>query len=60
MINTDPHEDYQVHRGDRVAQLVVQRVEHVDIVEVESLPEPLVDAHGRPVRGTSGFGHTGP
>ena len=60
MINTDPHEDYQVHRGDRVAQLVVQRVEHVDIVEVESLPEPLVDAHGRPVRGTGGFGHTGP
>jgi dUTP pyrophosphatase len=59
MINTDPTDDYQVHRGDRVAQLVVQRVEHVTVVEVDDLPSPVEDAHGRPVRGTGGFGHTG-
>jgi dUTP pyrophosphatase len=59
MINTDPNDDYQVHQGDRVAQLVVQRVEHVTIVEVDELPAPVEDAQGRPVRGAGGFGHTG-
>ena len=29
MLNTDPEADYEVHRGDRIAQLVVQRVESV-------------------------------
>src|SRR5438067_6968162 len=27
LVNTDPEHDYEVHRGDRIAQLVVQRVE---------------------------------
>lgn len=59
LINTDPSADYHVHQGDRVAQLVVQRVEHARVVEVATLPDPVVDAEGRPVRGTGGFGHTG-
>ncbi|MBI1844330.1 MAG: dUTP diphosphatase, partial [Actinobacteria bacterium] len=29
LINTDPSDDYEICRGDRIAQLVVQRVEHV-------------------------------
>lgn len=50
LLNTDPAADYQVHRGDRVAQLVVMRVEHCRLVAVEQLP----GEH----RG-GGFGHTG-
>ncbi|MCZ7525593.1 MAG: dUTP diphosphatase [Acidimicrobiia bacterium] len=51
LVNTDPVEEYQVHRGDRIAQLVVQKVELVEWVEVDDL-----DATGR---GTGGFGSTG-
>jgi dUTP pyrophosphatase len=40
-----------VQRGDRVAQLVVQRVPEVVLTEVEALPESD--------RGPGGFGHTG-
>jgi dUTP diphosphatase len=50
MINTDPHAPYEVHRGDRVAQLVVQRVEACRLVEVGTL-----EGAGR----GGGFGHTG-
>ena len=50
LINTDPVEDYQVHRGDRVAQLVIQRVESVAWQVVDSLDD--VDRGG-------GFGHSG-
>jgi dUTP pyrophosphatase len=50
MINTDPHQDYQVHRGDRIAQLVVQRVEEVVWDVVAEL--------GGDDRG-GGFGHSG-
>ena len=52
LINTDPTVDHQVHRGDRIAQLVVQRVEHVDFDVVAELPP---DSE----RGEGGFGHTG-
>lgn len=38
-------------RGDRIAQLVVQRVPTVELIEVEHLPESI--------RGQGGFGHTG-
>jgi len=41
----------QVTRGMRVAQLVFQRVEHVELVEVAQLPESA--------RGAGGFGSTG-
>ncbi|HWE54235.1 MAG TPA: dUTP diphosphatase [Acidimicrobiales bacterium] len=51
MINTDPHEDFVVARGDRIAQLVIQPVEHVVFSEVAELPASE--------RGLGGFGHTG-
>lgn len=51
LVNTDPTEDYKVHRGDRIAQLVIQKVEHVTWTAVDDL-----DATDR---GTGGFGHTG-
>jgi dUTP diphosphatase len=50
LVNTDPDEDYEVHRGDRIAQLVIQRVEHADFDAVDELP---------PSQRTGGFGHTG-
>lgn len=50
LLNTDPHEPFHVHRGDRIAQLVIQRVAEVQWVEVESL-------HGDDRGG--GFGHSG-
>jgi dUTP pyrophosphatase len=51
MINTDAATAYDVHRGDRIAQLVVQAVEYVDWVEVDALDETARD--------TFGFGSTG-
>ena len=51
LVNTDPDEDYRVERGDRIAQLVVQRVEQVVFTPVDEL-----DATER---GTGGFGHSG-
>ena len=50
LLNTDPHHPFHIHRGDRIAQLVVQRVEEVQWVEVRSLDG---DDRG------GGFGHTG-
>jgi len=50
LLNTDPSDDYTVHRGDRIAQLVIQAVEEVTWVESDSLDG--VDRGG-------GFGHTG-
>ena len=49
--NTDPAEPYRVRRGDRIAQLVIQRVEEAAFVEAAELPASQ--------RGTGGFGHTG-
>jgi dUTP pyrophosphatase len=51
LVNLDPREPVVLRRGDRIAQLVVQRVEHAQFVEVESL-----DAS---VRGDGGYGSTG-
>ncbi|HEX6657070.1 MAG TPA: dUTP diphosphatase [Ilumatobacter sp.] len=50
LINTDPSRDYHVSRGDRVAQLVIQRVEGVAWNVVEELDG--ADRGG-------GFGHSG-
>ena len=50
LLNTDAHEDHQVRRGDRIAQLVLQRVETALLVEVDAL-----DGEGR----GGGFGSTG-
>ncbi len=51
LINTDPTADYEVHRGDRIAQLVVQRVAQAVFTEVDELSSSQ--------RGTGGFGSTG-
>lgn len=51
LINHDPREAIHLRRGDRVAQLVVQRYERVRFVEVETLPDS--------VRGAGGYGSTG-
>ncbi len=45
------HEPFTVRRGDRIAQMLVQRVEAVAFREVEVLPESG--------RGEGGFGSTG-
>jgi dUTP pyrophosphatase len=50
MLNTDPTRPYHISRGDRIAQLVIQRVEHVQWNEVTQL-----DANDR----GGGFGHSG-
>ena len=50
LLNTDPVERFTVHRGDRIAQLVLQRVEAVQWEVVESLDG--LDRGG-------GFGHSG-
>lgn len=44
-------EPFEIRRGDRIAQMVVARVEHAEIVEVDDL--------GVSQRGVGGFGHTG-
>jgi dUTP pyrophosphatase len=51
LINLDPRESISFKRGDRIAQLVFQKVEHADFVEVEELP-----GSGR---SDGGFGSTG-
>ena len=53
LVNTDPSTPYEVHRGDRIAQLVVQAVEEAKFVEVAEEELPGSD------RGLGGFGHTG-
>ena len=53
LVNTDPDRDYTVRRGDRIAQLVVQRVEAATFVVADELPASAS------ARGTGGFGHTG-
>ncbi len=51
LVNTDPLAPFEVVRGERIAQLVIQAVEHVNFVEVAELEESE--------RGAGGFGHTG-
>ena len=51
LVNTDPTEPFEIVRGERIAQLVIQRVEHVALIEVSELEDS--------VRGDGGFGHTG-
>jgi dUTP pyrophosphatase len=51
LVNTDPREAYKVHRGDRIAQLVVQAVQSVEWVEVAELDTTARDTYG--------FGSTG-
>jgi dUTP pyrophosphatase len=51
MINHDAKEAISFDKGDRIAQLVIQKVERAEFVEVKDLP-----GSGR---GTGGFGSTG-
>ncbi|GII54502.1 deoxyuridine 5'-triphosphate nucleotidohydrolase [Planotetraspora thailandica] len=51
LINTDSKNAVRLKRGDRVAQMVVQRVEKAAFHEVDRLPGS--------VRGADGFGSTG-
>jgi dUTP pyrophosphatase len=51
LLNTDQHETVSLRRGDRIAQLVVQRVEHAVFTPVLELPAS--------VRGSGGHGSTG-
>ena len=51
LVNLDPAESFKVSRGDRIAQLVIQRFETVEWDEVDDL-----DASDR---GLSGWGSTG-
>ena len=50
MLNTDQSRPYHVSRGDRIAQLVIQRVEEVTWTKVDTLDDN--DRGG-------GFGHSG-
>jgi dUTP pyrophosphatase len=53
LVNHDPTHDYEVSRGDRIAQLVILRADQVafELVAAEEL--------GASERGDGGFGHTG-
>ncbi|HJM29204.1 MAG: dUTP diphosphatase [Acidimicrobiales bacterium] len=51
LINTDPHNSFEVKRGERIAQLVIQKVEQADFIEMEDLSQTE--------RGDGGFGSTG-
>jgi dUTP pyrophosphatase len=51
LVNTDPTEPFEIKRGDRIAQLVIQRVERVEWHEVEVLEATE--------RGLGGWGSTG-
>ena len=51
LVNTDVREPFTVRRGDRIAQLVIQRFETAVFVEAEDLPDSA--------RGDGGYGSTG-
>jgi dUTP pyrophosphatase len=51
LVNTDPVESFEVRRGERIAQLVIQSVAEARLVEVDELDDSD--------RGEGGFGHTG-
>lgn len=51
LLNTDKWEAFSINRGDRIAQLVIQKVEQAAFTQVDSLEETA--------RGAGGFGSTG-
>ncbi|MEE9095654.1 dUTP diphosphatase [Pseudarthrobacter phenanthrenivorans] len=51
LLNTDSSQPIELRRGDRIAQMVIQRVEYAQFVPVSELSGS--------VRGTGGFGSTG-
>lgn len=56
LINLDPTEPIHISRGDRIAQLLVQRVELPDLVEVSSFDGAGL---GDTTRGEGGHGSSG-
>lgn len=50
-INLDPQNDIEVKKGDRIAQLVIMKVESINFVEVDELDSSE--------RGAGGFGSSG-
>jgi len=50
-VNLDAETPIRISRGDKIAQLVIQRVERVELAEVDDL--------GETARGEGGFGSTG-
>lgn len=50
-VNLDAHETIHIERGERIAQLVIQQVPVVHLIEVEELDETD--------RGSGGFGSSG-
>ena len=50
-INLDPERDIHITKGERIAQLVIQKVPHVSLMEVDSLDKTD--------RGVGGFGSSG-
>jgi len=51
LLNTDLHTPFRIERGDRIAQLLLQRVGTVELVEVDELEDSD--------RGETGFGSSG-
>ncbi|WP_446698757.1 dUTP diphosphatase [Arthrobacter sp. H16F315] len=51
LLNTDRHQAIELSRGDRIAQMVIQRVEYARFLPVQELSGS--------VRGGAGFGSTG-
>jgi dUTP pyrophosphatase len=51
LVNLDPATPIELKRGDRIAQLVIQRFETATFVEVDDLPDSA--------RGAGGYGSTG-
>jgi dUTP pyrophosphatase len=51
LLNTDKREPFYGKRGDRIAQMVIQKIEEVRLISVAELDETE--------RGTGGFGSTG-
>ncbi|HYF47636.1 MAG TPA: dUTP diphosphatase [Acidimicrobiales bacterium] len=51
LVNTDPREPFTVQRGERIAQLVILKVEQAAFA--------VVDAHDETERGAGGWGSTG-
>jgi dUTP pyrophosphatase len=51
LVNLDPRAPVELRKGDRIAQLVIQQVEHARFVAVERLPDSA--------RGDGGYGSTG-
>ena len=56
LVNLDPRTPIAIHRGDRIAQLLVQRVELPELIEVSSFDEAGLEQTSR---GDGGYGSSG-